>query len=94
MNDDINGATEQLCYWMGRNCQGEWEGGGGGRADKKRGIWSRWLYNIMIGMDDDQGLIDSSIDNFFQNYLKSTDLEEWLGHYPLKRGRGRGGERA
>ena len=45
-------------------------------------------------MDDDQGLIDSSIDNFFQNYLKSTDLEEWLGHYPLKRGGGRGGERA
>ena len=35
MNDDINGATEQLCYWMGRNCQGEREGGGGGRADKK-----------------------------------------------------------
>ena len=35
MNDDINGVMGQLCYWMGRNCQGEREVGGGGRADKE-----------------------------------------------------------
>ena len=41
-NDDINWAKKWLCYWMGRNCEGKREGGGG-RADEKRGIWLGWL---------------------------------------------------